>query len=167
MDAIHYAWQVRVIGCGECGAKIAAIFDKKPSFLPRRTEDLYPVKCAIVDTDPSVIDVVQRSEWGWHSEEDIHILPVASSSLLASRIMGGSDITNSDTRQSLVNRIEYSKGIGGFPYLGRVSAEEVLLNDNLQRREFAGKMEQRGFISGGLLTVNSLSGVSALNKWPG
>ena len=45
MDARGYSWQVRVIGCGECGAKIAAVFDKKPSFLPRRTEDLYPIRC--------------------------------------------------------------------------------------------------------------------------
>ena len=159
MDATGYSWQIRVIGCGECGAKIASIFNKKPSFLPRRTEDIYPVRSAIVDTDRSVIDVVQRKEWGWQSEEDIHILPVASSSVLASRIVGGSNnIVDGEKRGTMENRIDSSKGIGGFPYLGRVSAEEVLLTNTAERDAFKAKLIERGFIYGGLLTINSLSG---------
>lgn len=157
MSDISYSWQVRVIGCGQCGGRIAAIFDKKPSFLPRRTEDLYPVRCAVIDTDRSVIDELQ-SNWGWHSVEDIHILPVASSSTLASRILAGSDITDSETRRVMENRIESSKGIGGFPYLGRVSAEEFLLTDSSARSDFKDSLVERGFNRGGLLTVNSLSG---------
>ena len=156
MCAYTSSWQVRVIGCGECGAKIAAMFDKKPSFLPRRTEDLYPVRCAIIDTDGSVVDVVSRKEWGWNSFEDIHILPVAPSSILTDRILH--QHIDDTSRKKMTDRFESSTGIGGYPFLGRVSAEEVLLKETSERKLLKETMVTRGFIGGGLLTINSLSG---------
>jgi hypothetical protein len=153
------SWQVRVVGCGECGAKIASIFDKKPSFLPRRTEDLYPVRCVIVDTDPDVEREVQKEDWRWQTVTDIHILPVASSSVLTKRILGKSGRSGKDDEhRTRLERIDSSKGIGGFPYLGRVSAEEFLQSDTPDREDFKRSLGERGFIEGGLLTINSLSG---------
>ncbi|MFH0846579.1 MAG: hypothetical protein V1894_00775 [Chloroflexota bacterium] len=153
MDSLPGALQICVVGCGECGSRIAAYFDKMPSFLQHRTWRWYPVRCAAIDTDPSIQRQLPRPPWDWHQIEDIHILPLASPEVLFERVFSNSPQAGWNTLPT-----REKSGAGGFPFMGTLAAEEHLLKDTPLRNELQKTLIGRGFTQGSLLVVNSLSG---------
>lgn len=144
--------QTCVVGCGECGSRIAAYFDKMPSFLQHRVWHLYPVRCAAIDTDPSI----ERSlpmQWDWQQKEDIHIIPLASFDAVCRRILGK---PSGEGIEKIYERMK--SGAGGFPYMGTLTAEAHLIGDSAVRGGLKKDFEERGFVKGALLVTNSLTG---------
>jgi len=145
--------QICVVGCGECGSRIAAFFDKIPSFLEHRTWQWYPVRCAAIDTNPSIQNQLPRSPWNWHELEDIHILPLTAPDVLFQRIFG-----KVPENERVKEYVREKSGAGGFPFMGTLAAEENLLKDNPLKTEFQETLIKRGFNQGALIVANSLSG---------
>lgn len=147
--------QTCVVGCGECGSRIAATFDKTPSFLKHRAMHLYPFRCASVDTDKS-IPISLPKDWDWRELEDIHIMPLASPETVYRRILKKPADVASPFYKRYAERAK--SGAGGFPYIGTLTAEEYLLKDTPEGKDLQERFVKRGFTKGALLVVNSLTG---------
>ena len=80
------ALQTLVVGCGECGSRIAATFDKMPSFLKHRAWHLYPFRCAAIDTDRAILTSLPK-DWNWREPLDIHIIPLAPPETVVQRVL--------------------------------------------------------------------------------
>ena len=144
-----------VIGCGQCGSRIAAFFDKTPTFLKHRSWQLYPVKCAAVDTDPGIETELTRPPWNWQEREDIHGIPLASSESVFKRIFKTK--AESKSYRNIQERMGMGQA-GHFPYMGTIAAEERLRLEDQFGNDIRDRFVNRGFTRGLLLVANSLTG---------
>jgi hypothetical protein len=147
--------QTCVVGCGECGSRIAAYFDKMPSFLQHRDPDHYPFKCAAIDTDLALPTSLSKPPWNWREIEDIHLIESATAETIDKRIFPDQATAVVSPGQSVRGA---KSGSGGFPYIGTITAEEYLLKKNSISEMVQRKFQDRGFIRGALLIANSLTG---------
>ncbi len=153
LDSVGSDLQICVVGCGECGSRIAAYFDKMPSFLQHRAWHLYPVRCAAIDTDSSIPISLPKPPWNWSEVEDIHIIRSATPEVVYQRVLKKSA---EGAYEALLERAQ--SGAGGFPYIGTITAEEYLLKDTPVGKDLEKRLVDRGFTKGALLVVNSLTG---------
>lgn len=149
--------QACVVGCGQCGSRIAAFFDKTPSFLKYRSYELYPVRCAAIDTDPGIPTSLTMPPWNWQEPQDIHTgIPLAVKDKVIERIFK----TKRDIKA--LQKVERDKGLKGqaghFPYMGTLAAEEHLRLEATYGEELQRKLIDRRFTRGFLIVANSLTG---------
>jgi hypothetical protein len=147
--------QTCVVGCGECGSRIAAYFDKMPSFLQHRATHLYPFRCAAIDTDLALTTSLRKPPWNWREIEDIHLIQSATAEIIDKRIFPDSSTSSAIPSHSVRGG---KSGSGGFPYIGTITAEEYLLKENPIAELVRRKFQDRGFTRGALLIANSLTG---------
>jgi hypothetical protein len=148
--------QCCVVGCGECGSRIAAFFDKTPTFLKHRSWELYPVRCAAIDTDPSIQTSLVKPPWNWLEIEDIHSgIPLASQETIFTRIFKKK--ADSEAFERFKEGMERGQA-GHFPYMGTIAAEEHLRPGDFTGEDLQKKLIDRDFTRGLLLIANSLTG---------
>jgi hypothetical protein len=157
MDPTKDPSQTCVIGCGGCGSQIAAFFDKIPSMLLHRPWHLYPIRCAAIDTAQNMDMILSKPPFNWHNREDIHILPTASDESVYRRIAEKKTVDREDSvYRSLQQRMR--SGAGQFPFIGTLTGEEYLNQDNSIGKTLADRLISRKFTEGGLFIINSLTG---------
>lgn len=149
MDEEKYS--ALVIGCGQCGARIAATFDKKPRFLRSRREDYYPISCFVFDTDPEIKNDLTEN-WSFVSKDNIMILPSASEKDVESSIL-----VEEEKKEKVVEILSRlgKVGIGGLPFLGRIAAKKNFVD---KREELWRSLDTKLKPSKTLLTINSSTG---------
>jgi hypothetical protein len=153
-------WKVLVVGQGLCGAKISAAFSDPPSFLPVVTEDLYPMRSYVFDTDGAIKTMLVQQA-GWHpdwADQRCFIVP----SLSEEEVFGLFFADMASSERDPLLRLFGGAGIGGHPVLGRESAKKYLADTIFGWKPVRDKLDAdlspRGYGAGGLLTINSLTG---------
>lgn len=153
-------WKVLVIGQGLCGARIGAAFSDPPSFLPAASEELYPLRCYVFDTDGAIgTMLIQHGGWpqAW-VEHRSFVVPTLSEEAVVSIFFP--DMAPSE--KLAYSRLAGGGGIGGHPILGRESAKNYLKDEVFGfapiRETLRLEWDRDRYVSGGLLTINSLTG---------
>ena len=156
-EFIAGALQSCVVGCGQCGSRIAAFFDKTPSFLKHRAWELYPIRCAAIDTDPSLQNSLVQPPWNWQEINDIHSgIPLASRETVFQRIFKTTTSSRA-FKKFYEERMERGQA-GHFPYMGTIAAEERLRPEDPVGNDLREKLINRKFDRGLLLVTNALTG---------
>lgn len=144
--------QTCVVGCGQCGSRIAAYFNKTPSFLGLRLWHLYPIRCFAIDTDPGLEISLVKAPWNWHDTQDIRIIPLVTPEIMMQRI------SKKPLRGASDDGYKRPSGAGQFPFMGTLVAEEYLLKETEISKALQETLNERGFTRGALLIANSLTG---------
>ena len=152
-EQIASSLQTCVVGCGQCGSRIAAYFDKTPFFLARRAWHLYPVRCFSLDTDPGLAISLTKPPWNWHDIQNIRTIPLVPSETMVQRIF-----KKEPPKGNLDNLYRRPSGAGQFPYAGSLVAQEYLLKETEISEDLQRLLVEKEFTRGALLITNSLTG---------
>jgi hypothetical protein len=152
--------QTCIIGCGGCGSQIAAYFDKTPSFLIHRPWQMYPFRCAAMDTAQKMEEILLLPPWDWHNKEDIHIIPTATEDSVIKRISQSKSFNSKGSNLKALKTLQQNlrSGLGQFPFVGTLTAEEYLNIENSFGKILRTRLINRRFTEGALLITNSLTG---------
>lgn len=164
------AWAALCLGVGECGAKIAALFNKKPDGLDSRHPDSYPIFAAVFDTQAGIQEVLDQPQWAGEPKLYYYGIPPldAPDLVKAARATGsGQDRDAGLSIFDLEMQLQQLTGVGGVHVRGRwafknffdtdsedkENAASQLLNNILQDLTETERLDSIGKL--GLITINS------------